>query len=148
MSDVLVVGSGPGGVNAAAALLAAGRRVTMLDFGNRDARYAPLIPDASFTSTRRGDPGQHRYFLGDAFEGIPFGPVRVGAQLTPPRMHITADAADWMPFDAPEFSVSMSLARGGLGAGWSAGVFPFSDGELRDMGVRLAVLQPHYDAVA
>jgi choline dehydrogenase-like flavoprotein len=148
MTDVLVVGSGPGGVNASAALVASGRRVTMLDFGNRDTHYAPLVPDAPFTTTRRTDPNQHRYFLGDRFEGVPFGPVRVGAQLTPPRMYITADAPEWMPFDAPGFAVSMSLARGGLGAGWSAGVFPFSDDELRDMGVGLADMQPHYDAVA
>jgi len=148
MTDVLVVGSGPGGVNAAARLVEAGRRVTMLDYGNRDDHYAGLIPRQPFTELRRADPEQHRYLLGDHFEGIPFGPVRVGAQLTPPRMHIVADAAARQPVDAPGFAASMSLARGGLGAGWSAGVFPFSDGELADMGLSVADLQPHYDAVA
>jgi choline dehydrogenase-like flavoprotein len=148
MTDVIVVGSGPGGVNAAAALVAAGRRVVMLDYGNVDRHYAPLIPHRDFTSLRHSDPAQHRYFLGDRFEGVPFGQVRVGAQLTPPRMHILADAAERIPVDSDGFGVSMSLARGGLGAGWSAGVFPFSDDELRDMGLGLADLQPHYDAVA
>jgi len=42
--DVIIVGSGPGGVNAAAPLVAAGKRVLMLDYGNEDRRYAPLIP--------------------------------------------------------------------------------------------------------
>src|SRR5439155_21918539 len=42
----------------------------------------------------------------------------------------------------------MSLARGGLGAGWSAGVFPFTDDELGAMGLGLDELSPHYDAVA
>jgi choline dehydrogenase-like flavoprotein len=148
MTDVVVVGSGPGGVNAAARLLEAGQRVTLLDYGNQDPRYASLIPHEPFSVMRRRDPEQHRYFLGDRFEGIPFGPVRVGAQLTPPRLHILADAAARIPVDAPGFAVSMSLARGGLGAGWSAGVFPFADDELRDMGLSLADLQPHYDAVA
>jgi hypothetical protein len=148
MTDVLVVGSGPGGVNAAAALVAAGRQVTLLDFGNVDRRYASLIPDQSFSELRHQDPAQHRYFLGDEFEGVPFGPVRVGAQLTPPRMHILADAAERIPVDPDDFSVSMSLARGGLGAGWSAGVFPFTDDELAAMGLGLSELQPHYDAVA
>src|SRR6185436_15045664 len=110
--------------------------------------YAPLIPRRPFQELRRDDPTQHRFFLGDRFEGIPFGPVRVGAQLTPPRMHILADAADRIPVDADGFAVSMSLARGGLGAGWSAGVFPFSDEELRAMDLDLARLKPHYDAVA
>ena len=35
--DVIVVGSGPGGVNASAPLVAAGKRVLMLDYGTRTA---------------------------------------------------------------------------------------------------------------
>ena len=147
MTDVVVVGSGPGGVNASAALVAAGRRVLMLDYGNVDPVYAPLIPHRPFSELRRGDTAQHRYLLGDHFEGIPFGPVRVGAQLTPPRMHILRDAPERIPVDADGFQVSMSLARGGLGAGWSAGVFPFTDDELRDTSIGLAELKRHYDAV-
>jgi choline dehydrogenase-like flavoprotein len=147
MSDVLVVGSGPGAVNAAAALVARGRSVTMLDVGRRDERYAPLVPHAPFTTIRHTDPAQHRYFLGDRFEGVPLGPVRVGAQLTPPRSYILEGVDDLVPIDAPDFAASMSLARGGLGAGWSAGVFPFGDDELAPMGLRVADLQPHYDAV-
>jgi choline dehydrogenase-like flavoprotein len=146
--DAIVVGSGPGGVNAAMPLVAGGHRVRLLDYGNTDQRYASLIPRIPFSELRRTDAGQHRYFLGSRFEGIPFGPVRVGAQLTPPRMHILADAPERIPVEAPEFSVSMSLARGGLGAGWSAGVFPFVGEELADMGLGFEEMRPHYDAVA
>jgi len=145
--DVIVVGSGPGGVNSAAPLVAAGKRVLMLDYGNEDRHYAPLIPHEAFSTVRRTDAGQHRYFIGDTFEGVGFGGVRVGAQLTPPRAHIMRDAPELQPAQADAFAVSMSLARGGLGAGWSAGVFPFSDDELRDMGLTVADMQPHYDAV-
>src|SRR2546422_8019107 len=52
-----------------------------------------------------------------------------------------------MPVHTDGFAASMSLARGGLGAGWSAGVVPFTDDELRDMGLGLDELRPHYDAV-
>ena len=146
--DVIVVGSGPGGVNASAPLVAAGKRVLMLDYGNEDRRYAPMIPHEPFSTVRRTDVTQHRYFIGDGFEGVPFGGVRVGAQLTPPRAHIMRDTPELQPADAVGFAVGMSLARGGLGAGWSAGVFPFTDDELRDMGLSVAAMQPHYDAVA
>ena len=115
MTDVIVVGSGPGGTNAAARLVEAGRSILMLDFGNRDSHYANLVPSRSFLQLRHHDPEQHRYLLGDEFEGIPFGTVRVGAQLTPPRSYALADATERMPVDAPGFAVSMSLARGGLG---------------------------------
>jgi choline dehydrogenase-like flavoprotein len=145
--DVIIVGSGPGGVNAAAPLVAAGKRVLMLDYGNEDRRYAPLIPHEAFSTLRRTDANQHRYLIGDRFEGVAFGGVRVGAQLTPPRAHIMQDAPELQPADSERFAVGMSLARGGLGAGWSAGVFPFTDDELRDMGLSVAAMQPHYDAV-
>lgn len=148
MSEVLVVGSGPGGVHAAAALVGAGRRVIMLDYGNRDEHYAALVPERPFSEIRRGDPQQHRYFLGERYEGIPLGPVRVGAQLTPPRMYVLADARERIPIEARDFALSISLARGGLGAAWSAGVFPFTDDELAAMGLGLQELQPHYDTVA
>lgn len=148
MTDAIVVGSGPGGVHAAAALLRRGRDVVMLDFGNRDDHYAALIPERPFLELRRGDPSQYRYFLGDRYEGIPLGPVRVGAQLTPPRMYVLAEARERIPIEAQDFAVSISLARGGLGAAWSAGVFPFADDELAAMGLRLDDMQPHYDAVA
>jgi choline dehydrogenase-like flavoprotein len=148
MTDVIVVGSGPGGVNAAAPLVEAGRSVLLIDYGNEDRHYAPLIPHQPFSKLRRSDRQQHCYFVGDHFEGIPFGPMRVGGQLTPPRVHILADAAARTPVDSGGFAVLMSLARGGLGAGWSAGVFPFSEDELRDMSLTLDDLRPHYDAVA
>jgi len=148
MTDVIVVGSGPGGTNAAARLVEAGCRVLMLDYGNRDTRYAGLVAERPFVELRRGDAQQHRYFLGDRFEGVPLGEIRVGAQLTPPRAYALADAAERQPVDAEGFAASMSLARGGLGVAWGAGVFPFDDAELRTMGLDLAALQPHYDAVA
>jgi choline dehydrogenase-like flavoprotein len=147
-ADVIVVGSGPGGVNAAAALVAAGRRVLLLDYGIADDRYAPLIPERSFAELRRSDPQQHRYFLGERFEGVPLGGVRVGAQLTPPRLHVFAEGVERVPIESEGFQASASLARGGFGAAWAAGVFPFSDDELRDLGLGAADLQPHYDAVA
>jgi len=147
-ADVIVVGSGPGGVNAAAALVEAGQRVLLLDYGIQDARYAPLIPHASFPELRRSDPEQHRYFLGDRFEGVPLGTVRVGAQLTPPRLHVFAESAERVPVESESFQASVSLARGGFGAAWAAGVFPFTDDELRDLGLSESELRPHYDAVA
>ena len=68
--DVLVVGSGAGAVHAAYPLVEAGLSVRMLDYGNEDERYGALIPRRSWSEIRRDEEEQHRYFLGDRFEGM------------------------------------------------------------------------------
>ena len=148
MTDAIVVGSGAAGVHAAWPLVERGLSVTMLDYGNEDTTYAPLIPDRPWSELRRGDDGQARYFLGERFEGVPFGQVRVGAQLTPPRLFITADTDELTPVDSETFGVSESLAKGGLASGWGAGVFPFDDEDLAAAPFSRSEIEPHYEALA
>lgn len=147
MTDVIVVGSGASAVNAAWPLVEAGLRVRMLDVGNTDRVYALLIPDEPFSRIRRTSAEQHRFFLGDQFEGIPFGAVRVGAQLTPPRAFITRDTDTLLPVDAPGFYGMETLALGGLAAGWGAGVTRFTAEDLARTPISPADLAPHYRAV-
>ena len=147
MIDVAVVGSGASAVHAAYPLVEAGLRVAMVDVGDEDRRYGNLIPARGFEQIRRSDTSQHRYFLGDDFEGIPLGPVRVGAQLTPPRQHLAA-ALGKLPIDSPEFHAMQSLALGGLAAGWGAATPPYTDEDLAGWPITRHDLQPHYDAVA
>lgn len=146
-ADVIVVGSGASAVHAAWPLVEAGKRVLMLDVGARDETYAPLIPDLPFTALRKRDENQHRYFLGDRFEGVPFGPVRVGAQLTPPRGFITRGVEELTPVEAPDFAGMESLGAGGLASGWGAGVGRFSAQDLSGLPIGPDDLAPHYAAV-
>ena len=148
MIDVIVVGSGPGGANAAVPLVEKGLSVVLLDVGEEDRRYAKLIPSESFRSLRENDTDQHRYFLGDDFEGISFGKVGLGAQLTPPRQYVMTSAASRMATESSTFHLSESLALSGLGAAWGAGVFPFSEQELAGWPISREELAPHYAAVA
>lgn len=149
MSDeVIVVGSGPAGANAAAALVQRGRRVLMLDVGDRDERYERLISALPFRRLRQTDAAQHRYFLGDDLEGVPRSGVGTGAQLTPPRMYVTRRAATLTPVESATFAAAESLALGGLGNAWGAGVFAFDDSELSDWPISRAALDAHYEEVA
>lgn len=147
MTDVVVVGSGASAVHAAWPLVEAGLQVVMLDVGRRDDTYERLIPDLPWSEIRRTDPGQHRYFLGDRFEGIPFGSVRVGAQLTPPRAFLTHSSAELAPTDSPSFQAMESLAAGGLASGWGAGTTRFTAADLAGTPITPADLEPHYRAV-
>jgi choline dehydrogenase-like flavoprotein len=147
MTDVIVVGSGASAVHAAWALVEAGLSVCMLDVGQRDEVYETLIPDKSFSEIRRSDPEQHRYFLGDRFEGVTLGRLRVGAQLTPPRGFITRGTEDLTPVETDTFAGMESLARGGLASGWGAGVARFTDEDLARAPIKPSDLAPHYAAV-
>jgi len=148
MADVLVVGSGPSGAHAARTLVERGATVTLLDVGITDARYAGLIPARDFTALRREDPEQHRYLLGDEFEGIPWGAVRPGVQLTPPRQHIVRDVERWTPFVSDTFKPIESLAYGGLGGAWGLGCFVFSAAELECAGLDAGAMAPAYAVIA
>src|SRR5438034_410344 len=70
MEDFVVVGSGCTGAMAAATLIegGGGARVLMLDAGERDDRYAGVLPSGDFVSVRTTDREQYRYFLGEDFE--------------------------------------------------------------------------------
>lgn len=146
--DVLIVGSGACGVNAAAPLVEAGFSVGILDVGHDDEVYGPIIPEASFLDVRRTCDQQHRFFLGDHFEGVPMGRLGVGPQLTPPRQFITKDVDELAPIDTNGFFALTSLALGGLTRGWGAGAFQYSAADMRDYPISRDDLVPHYEKVA
>lgn len=146
--DVIVVGSGPAGVHAAYPLVEAGFSVLMLDVGNEDNTYESLIPQKSFLEVRAQDPAQHRYFLGDTFEGIPIGGIGAGPQLTPPRQFIVKDTERLVPTDTNGFFAMNSLALGGMACGWGAGAYQYTAEDLKHFPIGYDELRLHYERVA
>jgi choline dehydrogenase-like flavoprotein len=146
IADVIVVGSGASAVNAAVPLVEAGRGVRMLDVGYRDDRYA--VPDGPLAHLRRTDPDQHRYLLGDDFEGIGFEHMGAGAQLTPPRQFVNRHADRLQPITSTSFFPLHSLAEGGLAGAWGAGAPSFVEPDFDGFPIGYGDLVPHYDAVA
>lgn len=147
-ADVVVVGSGASGVQAAYALVEAGLRVRMLDLGHHDTTYESLVPSAPFPEVRRRDRAQHRYFLGDRFEGVTLGRVHVGAQLTPSRRYVSRDVAELTPVVSRTFFPLESLAAGGLANAWGAVCPSFDDRDLAGLPITRSDLSAHYDVVA
>ena len=143
-----MVGSGATGSIAAQTLLERGRRVLMLDGGLRDDRYEGLIPDQSFVEIRKTSSEQHRFFLGDAFEGVAEPGISSGAQLTPPRQVVTRDVERLLPVHSRTFHAIESLAFGGLGSAWGLGCCVFSAHELRAAGLDEARMRDAYRIVA
>ena len=148
MYDIIVLGSGACGVNAAFPLTAAGFQVAMVDFGHTDNSYASIIPELPFWEIRESDKNQHRYFLGDHYEGISLGKIPVGAQLTPPRQYITHGVSDRLPIDSSSFFPLESLAAGGLASGWGANAYPFSKQDMAQFPLEHQHLIRHFETVA
>jgi hypothetical protein len=147
-ADIIVVGSGASAVHAAFPLVQAGRSVIMLDVGHDDQRYRALIPPKPFAEIRRTDTAQHRYFLGEDFEGVPLGQMGAGPQITPPRQYVLRDSNRLGLTQSGEFAALESFALGGLAQAWGAGSFPFLDTELRRCGLPVRELREHYEIVA
>ena len=145
--DAIVIGSGISGGMAAKALVDARLHVAMVDPA-RDSRLRDRIPDKPFRELRRTDADQRSYLIGDHLEGIPAAGVKVGAQLTPPRQHISRGADDLLPSQSETFFPLLPVSLGGLGAGWGAACFTFDASELQRMGLGGADLAPYYQRAA
>jgi len=149
LADVIVVGSGASAVHAAYPIAESGASTLMLDTGLQDANYyQSLIPDQPFAEIRRTDRQQHRYFLGDRFEGVPLAKLGAGPQVTPPRQHVLRDAERLSPIVSGSFEALQSFAIGGLAGAWGAVAFPFLDNEFVKAGLRPEELRPHYETIA
>lgn len=146
--DAIVVGSGCSGAMAAQTLVERGLKVLMIDGGVKDEHYKQLIPPKSFLQIRKEEQHQHRFFLGDNFEGVPFGKIITGEHLTPPRKFMTAFIKQFLPVVSKTFTPLESLAYGGLGNGWGLGCCIFSKNELDACGLPTTQMNNAYETVA
>ncbi|MFQ5621758.1 MAG: NAD(P)-binding protein [Paracoccaceae bacterium] len=139
----IVIGSGPSGVAVASALLARGRRVTMLDAGRRLGEAA---------SERRDElgalePAAHAPEMIAAYKrpqlGAPDGTImRFGSRFAMEEPDATfADPPPWI-------GVRSSRARGGLSNVWGSAVLPYRQQDIADWPPEARDLAPHYEAVA
>jgi choline dehydrogenase-like flavoprotein len=148
INDVIVVGSGVSGAHAAQVMVEAGCDVVMLDVGYRDEKYSKLVPERPFSEIRRDDPQQHRYLLGDCFEGIDLMSPGADAHVTPPRKYVLRFPSQLGRTRSSSFAALESFSLGGLGSTWGAVSFPFTDSELLACGLTPSEIRPHYNAVA
>ncbi len=148
IQDFIVVGSGPSGSMAAFTLLEEGANVEMIDGGYFDDSYEKTIPDLSYSELRYKDDQQFKYLLGNNYEGIDFSETATGAQLTPSRKYITADVETHIPVKSNTFFPMASLALGGLGSGWGAGCYVFSENEMALAGLDYKDMLASYNVIS
>lgn len=136
-----VIGSGPAGVAAAAALLRRGIPVTMLDAGGA------LEPDRAALAARLG--AQHPDAWDAADRATLAGPLRYNSEGTPLKLafgsdFVYRDGDALQPVSALGVDAYRALATGGLSVLWGAAVLPYSDADLSDWPLSGAELAPYY----
>ncbi len=147
-AEIIVVGSGASAVHAAQTLVEEGREVLMLDVGVAARDDVPAPPLETFCNLRKRDADQHGYILGPRFESLSWGPTKAGAQVTPARRYMLARVGELTPLRSENFVPFESLAHGGLGVGWGAGSFCFTEQELSAAGLDPQAIAHSYATVA
>lgn len=145
--DVVIIGSGPSGAQAAAESTAAGLNTCVVDVGFSDRAVADAIPPGTFLDLRRGDPRQGDYLLGDS-EELLRDLARAGAHLTPPRKYMIRQSEQLLPLRSGTFLPIQSTSTGGLGVSWGSNVFTLEDWELQRVGIPADQIHPFYERVA
>lgn len=146
-ADLIIVGSGPAGANAAKAAVDEGNSVLMLDVGNHEPELEESIPRDPFSVLRQSDYEQQRYFVGSTFESEADRNDRLGSHFTAPRAYITKDVRELLPVESETFFPVQSLALGGLGVGWGAGCQKYEPFELERAGMPPVEMTRYYDEV-
>jgi len=144
--DYIVVGSGCSGASAAQTLVEAGAQVAMLDVGVRN-KDDIKVPEKDFISLRQTDTQQYRYFIGDKAEGVNWGRVGTGAQITPPRKYILDLVNHYTPLQSSTFSNFESLGYGGMGIGWGLQSWEYNKEDIEATGLDAAKMAEAYSAV-
>lgn len=145
--DYIVVGTGLTGAMAAQTLVEAGAQVLALDVAYKN-ETGNTFPQDDFLSIRQNSAEQRKLFWGEDFEGIPWGAIKTGAQLTPGRKYIVKGLDKWLSVMSDTFFPMESLAYGGLGNAWGAGCYIFSDAEFDKMGISKNLFTAAYQTVA
>ncbi len=146
VKDFIVVGSGMSGAHAAQTLVESGQNVAMVDVGHKPNHYNQLVPDQDFVSIRQTQEDQRSYFLGNNFEGFPWGVAK--HSLTPPRQFIVDGVDQFLTSKSDDFNFMESLAYGGLGNGWGAGCAAFTNQELEKMSLPINSMRQAYEHIA
>ena len=147
MHDVIIVGSGPAGT--AAALQLAGGNVLLLDVGFTPPKNAKNFCGDLY-DLRKKPLDLFPSLVGDNFESLAnlFTDRKINLKLKSPyKSYIIRNWQLLSRIDSNSFEGVVSLAKGGLANAWGAGVFRFTDEDLKSFPVRYAELEPYYDTL-
>lgn len=147
MYDVVIIGSGPAGVAAALGFAENGIRPCLLDVGISKNPEASEIKENLYEYRRKQD--CFHLTIGEDFRGLYNLDKQnkpLPAKLTAPMMAFVTEAAGKLsPITETNFSIIQSFACGGLANAWGAGLYRYTDTDLRKFPIRQEDLNSYYD---
>ncbi|MDE2422948.1 MAG: GMC family oxidoreductase [Betaproteobacteria bacterium] len=143
--DVIVVGSGPGGVSAAFPLVEAGLRVLMVD-GGKQADVRP--PEEDFLLARAHDAEQWKWMVGKDFHALRERNAVSPKLRVPSQAYVFDDFARDNQINGKGFIAIGSLAKGGLSNAWGCGVAQLSADELAELPFSASEMKASYARVS
>lgn len=125
--DVIVIGSGPAGTSAALPLVKSGKKVLMLDWGNKSDNS---VPSQSHYNSRESDDKQSNWMIGKDLFSLKNN-SSVSPKLRIPTLeYVFRDFEKSFSVDSDNFFYTGSMATGGLSNAWGAGVAALSPADL------------------
>ncbi|MBI4056122.1 MAG: GMC family oxidoreductase [Elusimicrobia bacterium] len=138
----VVIGSGPSGTQTALTLLKRGKRVELWDVGRKESPFPN--PEATFHELKSVLQDPQEYFLGRNFETLL--PPDAGELFRYPsaRSFLLEESDTAWPFATGLFRPFISLAQGGLAAGWGANALSYDEDDLQDWPIHFSDLSDAY----
>ncbi|MCC6805857.1 MAG: GMC family oxidoreductase [Deltaproteobacteria bacterium] len=144
--EVIIVGAGASGTFAAMQLR--GKKVLVVDVGNTPSAGAAAL-QGNLYDLRRAREEMHDELIGEAYESLHnISHEYLSPKLKAPLLRYVVDeTAALSPIVSDGFYTVTSHARGGMANAWGAGVFPFTDRELKGFPITASDLAPYYRAL-
>lgn len=145
MHDVVIIGSGLSGVAAALGFIKKGIKPCILDVGLEPGMEPPITEN--FYEYRRTK-DSYSLMLGEHLEGlnnIIHKDNQLPAKLTSPRMQfVVRGSREYSPTREENYRLVQSFASGGLANAWGAGVYRYTERDLKGFPVSESELSPYY----
>ena len=143
MFDVIIVGTGAS--STAAALELQDKKLLIIDVGIEVSKS--LKVDKNIFDLKRSDKNQRDYLIGRNFESI--ANIRskdlVSVKLKAPLTSFVVESNDnLIKIKSNNFSPFLSFAYGGLANAWGAGVYRYTDYDLKRFPISSTELEPFY----
>lgn len=149
MHDIVIIGSGPSGVAAALSLAGLGIVPTMIDVGVLPPALSP-VKENFYDYAEKHD--TYSLLIGTDFEGLrnlDRTRSKIPAKLTAPKFRFVAAGVNGIPaVHMHDYHLIQSFAKGGLAGAWGAGLYRYTNRDLKGFPVKEADLTPYFDRLS